>query len=48
MGFDTVIRGGTVVDGTRLPRTERGFERRKYGADRRWHWCGLALLAEPS
>ena len=20
MGFDTVIRGGTVVDGTRLPR----------------------------
>jgi putative DNA primase/helicase len=25
--------------------TERGFERRKHGASRRWHWFGVGLLA---
>lgn len=24
--------------------SERGFERRQYGAERRWHWFGLGLL----
>lgn len=30
-----------------LALSERGFERRQAGHERRWHWHGVGLLANP-